>query len=176
MTQGTLGLEYSAFFSSGLLYNSAQKTINSWNVDYSPSRPSSPIPIPMDIDAPSYNDRRSITPTPQTKTPVQSPQPAKIQQPSRLRKRRSSLTQATSPMNAIRSPTRTAHNALHLQRQLSTVGPVSSRSRSGSVSGEDGPASRFSNTGIASSENSLGGRLRSGSFGCSAAAPPLSLR
>jgi hypothetical protein len=77
-------------------------------------------------------------------------------------------------MNAIHSPTQTANKPLHLQRQLSAVGLVSPRS---SVSGEDSldrPASQFSNTGIgriAGSENSLNGRLRSGSFGCPASAP-----
>ena len=46
------------------------------------------------------------------------------QQQPKLRKRRSSLTLATSPMNTIRSPTRAANNALHLQRQLFTaIGP-----------------------------------------------------
>ena len=183
MTQTTLelGLEYSAFFSSGLLYNTPKKRVksSSWNataLDHSPSRPSSPIPIPvdslMDVD---NDDRRSATPTPQskTKTPMQSPQPLKIhtQQP-KLRKRRSSLTLATSPINAIRSPTRTASNAFHFQRQLCTaLGPASPRSRSSNVSGED---ARFSNAGVANTETSLGGRLRSGSFGC--AAPPMSLR
>lgn len=181
MAQTTLRLEYSAFFSSGLLaQHTPQKTFNSFSswddsVDVvfhrSPSRPSSPIPIPddslMDVDVASHNlseGRRSITPTPQTITPTQSPQPVKIQlkaqapsttQP-KLRKRRSSLTQATSPMNAIRSPTRAANNALHLQRQLSP------RSRSGSVSGED---SRYGNIGVASNETSLEARMRSGSLG-----------
>ena len=200
MAQTTLRLEYSAFFSSGLLaqHTTPQKKVNnsesfSWDAtfDHSPSRPSSPIPIPdgslMDIDMASYNDRRSITPTPQTRTPIQSPQPVKVQQatsqqqqpPTKLRKRRSSLTLATSPMNTIRSPSRAANNALHLQRQL--FGPVvsSSRSRSGSLSGEDATASRFSSAGVASTETSLGGRLRSGSFGCSGAVvvpPPAPLR
>ncbi|KAF8810497.1 hypothetical protein BYT27DRAFT_7336708 [Phlegmacium glaucopus] len=192
-----LRLEYSAFFSSGLLaQHTPQKKVNSssfkWDdsadimFDRSPSRPSSPIPIPdeslMDIDMANYSscdDRRSTTPTPQTITPMQSPQPVKIQskpqtqqqQPTqpRLRKRRSSLTQATSPMNAIRSPTRTASNAIHLQRQLSTV--VAPRSRSGSIAGEDVTTSRYSNVGVASSATSLEGRMRSGSLGC-APAPP----
>lgn len=184
MAQTTLRLEYSAFFSSGLLaqHTPQKKKLNSssfsWDavMDHSPARPSSPIPIPddslMDIDMTNDNDRRSITPTPQTKTPMQSPQPVKIQpvQP-KLRKRRSSLTLATSPMNNIRSPARAANNALHIQRQLFTaIGPASPRSRSGSVSREDASASRFSNAGVASTETSFVGRLRSGSFGC--ALPP----
>ena len=203
MAPTTLRLEYSAFFSSGLLaQRTPQKKLNSsssWDdnadavFDRSPSRPSSPIPIPddslMDIDMASYgldDSRRSTTPTPETTTPMQSPQPVKIhsksqtqQQPQQqstqpmLRKRRSSLTLAISPMNAIRSPTRTASNAIHLQRQLSTA--VSPRSRSGSVSGEDATASRYSNVGVASSETSLEGRMRSGSLG-SAPAAPVALR
>ena len=180
MAQTTLRLEYSAFFSSGLLaQHTPQKKFNSFSsyddsldvvFHRSPSRPSSPIPIPddslMDVDVASYNlseSRRSITPTPQTITPTQSPQPVKIQSKTqaastqpKLRKRRSSLTQATSPMNAIRSPIRAANNALHLQRQLSP------RLRSGSVSGED---SRYGNVGVASNETSLEARLRSGSLG-----------
>ena len=187
MAQTTLRLEYSAFFSSGLLAphtpqkkNKVNSSSFSWDVtfDHSPSRASSPIPIPdesfMDIDTASYNDR-SITPTPQSITPMQSPQPVKIQtttttQQPKLRKRRSSLTLATSPMSTIRSPTRAANNALHLQRQLFTaLGPASpSRSRSGSLTGDDATASRYSNAGVASTETSLGGRLmtRSGSVGC----------
>lgn len=201
MAQTTLRLEYSAFFSSGLLaqHNTPQKrrahstfsrdARNHLTLDYSsPSTPSSPIPIPrdsfMDVDTASYyNDSRSITPTPRTKTPMQSPQSPKTQttpqaqsqqqqqqqQPKPLRKRRSSLTLAISPMNTIRSPTRTANNALQLQLQL--LGPASPiRSRSGSLSGEDTMASRFGNAGVASTETSLGGRLiRSGSLAC---APP----
>lgn len=189
----TLRLEYSAFFSSGLLaqHSPQKKNLNSsfpWdarkaNSDHSssPSRPSSPIPLPdeslMDIDVASYDDRRSVTPTPRLKTPVQSPQPVKVQvtMSPKLRKRRSSLTLATSPMNAIRSPARAANNAFHLQRQLYTaIGPASPRSRSGSLVGEDASASRFSNAGVASSETSLGGRLRGGSFG--SAIPPAPVR
>ena len=180
MAQTTLRLEYSAFFSSGLLaqHTPQRKKLNSsfsWDaaMDQSPARPSSPIPMPddslMDIDMTNYSDRRSITPTPQTKTPMQSPQPVKTIQPvqPKLRKRRSSLTLATSPMNTIRSPTRAANNAHHLQRQLfSAIGPASPRSRSGSLSREDASGSRFSNAGVASTETSFGARLRSGSFGC----------
>lgn len=190
MAQTTLRLEYSAFFSSGLLaQHTPQKkkltgnssfSWESWDArldHHSPSQPSSPIPIPdeslMDIDVASYDDR-SVTPTPRIKIPMQSPQPVKMQTLSpKLRKRRSSLTLATSPMNNIRSPARAANNALHLQRQLYTaIGPASPRSRSGSLAGEDASASRFGNAGVASSENSLGGRLRSGSFGCSLQVPP----
>ena len=178
MAQTTLRLEYSAFFSSGLLaqHTPQKKRFNSsysWDarIDHSPSQPSSPIPklddSLMDIDVAGYDDR-SVTPTPRIKTPMQSPQPLKIQALSpKVRKRRSSLTLATSPISAIRSPTRAASNAFHIQRQLYTaIGPASPRSRSGSLAGEDASASRFTNAGVASCENSFGGRLRGGSFGC----------
>lgn len=176
MAQTTLRQEYSAFFSSGFLaQHTPQKKVSTWDndtSDNSPSRCSSPIPIPlpddslMDID---YDDRRSITPTPQTITPTPSPvkvqskpQPPQPTQP-RLRRRRSSLTQASSPMNAIRSPTRTASNALHLQFQLHTA--LSPRSRARSVTKEDVTVPRYTNVGVASTETSLGGRMRSGSLG-----------
>lgn len=178
MAQTTLRLEYSAFFSSGLLaqHTPQKKKLSSsysWDarIDHCPSQPSSPIPRRdeslMDVDVAGYDDR-SLTPTPRIKTPMQSPQPLKIQAMSpKVRKRRSSLTLATSPISAIRSPTRAASNALHIQRQLFTaIGPASPRSRSGSFAGDDASASRLSNAGVASCENSLGGRLRGGSFGC----------
>ena len=185
MAQTTVLLEYSAFFSSGLLapHTPNKKKINSsfsWDLDHSPSRPSSPIPIPveslMDIDMASYDDR-SVTPTPRIITHLQhSPQPQlKIQATlsPKVRKRRSSLTQATSPMNTIRSPIRAANNAFHFQRQLYTaIGPASpSRSRSGSLAGEDASASRFGNAGVVTTETSLGGRWRGGSFTCALTSP-----
>jgi len=49
-----------------------------------------------------------------------------------LRRHSSSLTQATSPMNAIRSPTRTAGSELHHHLQI--VPTSTERSRSGSLS------------------------------------------
>ena len=78
----------------------------------------------------------------------------------RLRRRRSSLTQATSPMNAIRSPTRAAGNALHHHLQI--VPAATSRSRSGSLSlaGDAMGAGTYS--------SSLVGRMRSGSCSDSA--------
>ncbi|KAF8159198.1 hypothetical protein B0H34DRAFT_796487 [Crassisporium funariophilum] len=194
MTQTTCRFEYSPFFSSGLLApHTPRKNLNassSWD-DCSdailPSQPSSPMSILddslMEIDMTQFihdNSRRSATPTPQT-TPMQSPQAVKAKTATpqqtlmapRLRRRRSSLTQATSPMNAIRSPARTAGNALHLQRQLcTTAGPASPRARSGSVSSGEGMAtSRYGNISVASDSTSLIGRLRSGSVGSPPAAP-----
>ncbi|KAF8194632.1 hypothetical protein BJ912DRAFT_178160 [Pholiota molesta] len=93
----------------------------------------------------------------------------------RLRRRRSSLTQGTSPMGAIRSPARAAGNAYHLQMAL----PVSSRTRSGSLGGDAAAAggggyhTRSSTAGgVASEATSLVGRMRSGS--CSNLAPDAS--
>ena len=203
MAQTTLRLEYSAFFSSGLLaqHTPQKKKLGSsfsWDartgvtLDRSPPQPSSPKPILpddslMDIDVASYNNNdssRSVTPTPRIKIAMQPPTPQQQQHPvksqamsPKLRKRRSSLTLATSPMNNIRSPSRAANNALHLQRQLYTaIGPASPRSRSGSLAGEDASASRFGNAGVANSGNSLSSRLRSGSFGRHLPPPPVPAR
>jgi len=91
---------------------------------------------------------RSVTPTPQAEgqtMPVQQSPQCTTQGTEPLtvttatsssttpqpRRRRSSLTQATKPMNAIRSLTRGIGNALHLQMQLPASTP---RSRSGSRS------------------------------------------
>ncbi len=162
---------YSPFFSSGLLapHTPRCRARNAFDSDFSepwddsecsPSCPSSPIPLPddcaMELDAHSVvkaadssETRRSVTPTPQSRqtTPVASPQAVKGGSRDvrpRLRRRRSSLTQATSPIRAIRSPTRAAENAFNL------------RTRSGSLHGDI--ISR-----LATEETSLVGRLRSGS-------------
>ncbi|KAG6907492.1 hypothetical protein DXG01_008686 [Tephrocybe rancida] len=152
---------YSAFFSSGLL---APRHAASSYPHYdapSPVSPSSPLPD-SDVD---LNMDRDITPTPDsvyrptaTVTTAAAPQP-------RLRKRRSSLTVGTSPMNAIRSPARTAGAALQLQMHLASP----SRSRSGSLSTTTSTtADTYNNIGmgnIASENTSLVGRMRSGSVG-----------
>jgi len=206
---------YSPFFSSGLLAaygsrpNPARRQTFSSDISEpwddstdsdSPSRPSSPIPLPddsvMDVDVAGLlsgvanNMRRSVTPTPRSEeddeqtTPVPSPQSMKVVAASpqaqsssqgdssrpRLRKRRSSLTQAASPMAGIRSPTRSAGNAFHLQMQI----PNPSRARSGSVGGEAmglyGSLSGMGmGMGMATQGTSLFGRMRSGS--CSSVNP-----
>ena len=177
---------YSSFFSSGLLAprtppRARANTMDSdlsdtWDdSDYPPSQPSSPIPLPddtlMDIDLsevlktrPAPETRRSVTPTPQSHqtTPVPSPQGPKTlsrEGRPRLRKRRSSLTQGTSPMHTIRSPTRAAGNAFNFQIHLPAV--ARARSRSGSLHGES--IASFAGVGMATEETSLIGRLRSGS-------------
>ncbi|KAG6891122.1 hypothetical protein C0992_010416 [Termitomyces sp. T32_za158] len=132
---------YSAFFSSGLL---ASRHAADSPYDYDPSSPLSDSDLEPDTD-------RENTPTPENITRA-TPAPAVSQR--RHRKRRSSLTIATSPMNAIRSPQRNATAALQLQKHL----PSPSRSRSGSLS-----ATGANN--IASQGTSLVGRMRSGSIG-----------
>ncbi|KAF8962392.1 hypothetical protein BDZ97DRAFT_1759255 [Flammula alnicola] len=182
---------YSSFFSSGLLaphtprgqrrgtFSSdvSEPWTDSDSCPPSPSQPSSPVPLPddsvMDVDlrdfAISNMERRSATPTPEGQsTPMQqSPQKAASQAPQphpRLRRRRSSLTQATSPMAAIRSPARAAGNALHLQKQIPR-----SRSRSGSLGGDGVGLYSAVGMAMATEETSLMGRMRSGS--CSNIAP-----
>ncbi|EAU90695.2 hypothetical protein CC1G_03964 [Coprinopsis cinerea okayama7 len=95
----------------------------------------------------------------------------------RLRKRRSSLSLSisVSPMNAIRSPIRTANAALQLQRHLG------SRSRSGSLVSSSVPPTATDNVfavpgGMSAKETtSLMGRLRSGSVGSTLGRPPTSV-
>lgn len=161
---------YSAFFSSGLLapqlvYKPSTMDSDTIFNDYYDSPPS---PLPAFDDVSDVEMERSITPTssspmlasssqttafPTTSTsqaaPVQAAMP-------RTRKRRSSLTVATSPViNSIKSPTRSAGTALQFQRFLQAS---PSRTRSGSVGGES-----FNNT--ATEQTSLMGRMRSGSVG-----------
>ncbi|KAF9524393.1 hypothetical protein CPB83DRAFT_861289 [Crepidotus variabilis] len=189
---------YSAFFASGLLAprtplpklqrrNTYQSGISEpWDDDAefssSSSYPSSPLRSPndeslMDLDIPEFLDtsvhdsRRSVTPTPESEraTPVPSPQGAKGDSRPRLRRRRSSLTQSVSPMNAIRSPSRTAGNAFHLQKQLAGTAV---RNRPASLGGE--ALALYGTLGIGmagmpTNETSLVGRMRSGS--CSSANP-----
>jgi hypothetical protein len=149
----------------------------------SPARPSSPLPIPddsdvefgfdMDVDqkekdrdndvTPTQTHRGTLTSSSNIHLPKQQPQP-------RLRKRRSSITLAASPMNAIRSPARMAGAALQLQRHLPPAGGLGARSRSGSLvqSGELEPDLRVGGNGmrnVACESTSLVGRMRSGSVG-----------
>ncbi|GLB41501.1 hypothetical protein LshimejAT787_1001010 [Lyophyllum shimeji] len=170
---------YSAFFSSGLLaprhasYASFNDVLNKDSYPYydapSPATPSSPLPdsdIELDTD-------REITPTPDPRPPSRSTGTSHARTPSsastnstqaqpRLRKRRSSLTIATSPMNSIRSPQRTAGAALQLHMHL----PNPARSRSGSLSTAAAAPAETQGTGnVASEGTKLMGRMRSGSVG-----------
>lgn len=183
---------YSAFFSSGLLAPHHDFTSNmNPSMSYydvpiaSPARPSSPMPIPgdseieddtegMDVDNESRTrrTRKSATPTPgpitssistssSSSTTGSNTHVANAPRP-RLRRRKSSLTVASSPMNAIKSPARTAGAALQLQRHLAS--PV--RSRSGSLNLGAGMFGAEEGTGnVASEGTSLIGRMRSGSVG-----------
>ncbi|KAG6864403.1 hypothetical protein C0993_008927, partial [Termitomyces sp. T159_Od127] len=138
---------YSAFFSSGLL---APRHAADAPCDYDPSSPTLSASPLSDSDIEPDTDREN-TPTPEN-VPRTAPGPANSQR--RLRKRRSSLTIGTSPMNAIRSPQRNASAALQLQMHL----PSPPRSRSGSFS-------TAGTNNIASQSTSLVGRMRSGSIG-----------
>ncbi|KAF5340972.1 hypothetical protein D9611_006054 [Ephemerocybe angulata] len=196
---------YSAFFSSGLLaprqaYDnpttpSKPKAIDGFPTPYgdsSPIRPASPLPThsdaivvdePMELDYPSG---RESTPTQHTVTAslqaaakitsAAAGSSATAQAQPRLRRRRSSLTIAVSPLTSIRSPTRTVGAALQMQRHLA-MNP--GRSRGGSLSSSNPPSAveGFTMFGMASSVasegTSLTGRLRSGSVGSSVyRAPP----
>ena len=177
-------LTYSAFFSSGLLaphrsYNSTNDAAYPYYDAPSPAAPSFPLPLDDDSD---IEIDRSITPTGPPATSNTNMMVTEIPAPSttsaaappnrpHLRKRRSSLTVATSPMNSIKSPTRTAGAALQLQRHLSP-----SRARSGSlninlnasvVTGDlfGGAYGGLGVGNIASEGTSLVGRMRSGSVG-----------
>ncbi|KAH6915585.1 hypothetical protein BKA70DRAFT_464852 [Coprinopsis sp. MPI-PUGE-AT-0042] len=141
--------------------------------DSSPIRPVSPLPrahsesdTDTDIDLSDHDMdtdfKRDITPTQQSVARARAGSGSSIGTMPRLRRRRSSLTVATSPMNVIRSPIRTAGNALHLQRAIS-------RSRSGSLASSPPTESVFNFFGGGQNEASHGtslmGRLRSGSVG-----------
>ncbi|KAF5379444.1 hypothetical protein D9615_006566 [Tricholomella constricta] len=168
---------YSAFFSSGLLapHHASFSGYGQLNADSypdydasSPATPSSPLP---DSDIEVERDRE-ITPTPDapsrsmsSSSSNSSANPCTTQAPPRLRRRRSSLTVGTSPMNSIRSPTRTAGAALQLQMHL----PNPTRSRSGSLSASTSQTDMYGKVGkssnVASEGTSLVGRMRSGSVG-----------
>ncbi|KAG6812554.1 hypothetical protein H0H87_009723 [Tephrocybe sp. NHM501043] len=157
---------YSAFFSSGLLAPRHATHAYPYYDAPSPVLPSSPL---YDSDAELDMDRE-ITPTPesfQRSAPAvtTSPNTVVVASQPRLRKRRSSLTICTTPMNAIRSPSRNAGAALQLQMHL----PNPSRSRSGSVSTTSSTGSEMYNRigmdNVASESTSLVGRMRSGSVG-----------
>lgn len=128
--------------------------------------------LDMDVDrdaTPTQTHRGTLTSTSQSQNHVL---PRQQSQP-RLRKRRSSITLAASPMNAIRSPARTAGAALHLQRHLPPPPPGGfggSRSRSGSLVQAGELALGLGLGGndvrnVACESTSLVGRMRSGSVG-----------
>jgi hypothetical protein len=155
---------YSAFFSSGLLAPHHPASPTNYYDAPSPARPSSP-PIPDDSDI-EVDTEREETPTPDV--PSFLP-PITTQSRPRLRKRRSSITLGTSPMNAIRSPSRTAGAALQLQLHLPTS-PSRSRSSSLSNATTTNQTDLYGGVGIgmgnvASEDTSLVGRMRSGSMG-----------
>ena len=150
---------YSNLFSSGLLAPSVNT--GSLSRPHTPVPPSSPMVLPttpgdpIDRDMtwdPSYTNDVVISPGPTiskdfyTNTTEHRP---------RLRKRRSSLSVNTSPMAGIKSPGRSAGNALQRTGLLSP-----SRSSIGSMND-------FHQHGrsVATEGTSLTGRMRSGSLG-----------
>lgn len=146
--------------------------------DSSPIRPVSPLPRARSSGSESDTDtdmdlsdadhdmdtdfKRDITPTQQSVARARAGSGSSNGTMPRLRRRRSSLTVATSPMNVIRSPIRTAGNALQLQMAIG-------RSRSGSLATSPPTESVFNFFGGGQNEASHGtslmGRLRSGSVG-----------
>lgn len=131
---------------------------------HTPAPPSSPMMLPttpvdpidrkltplstyLEVEsAPKYDDML-ISPGPINKNTITTTNGV-----PRLRKRRSSLSMAASPMAGIKSATRNAGTALQRTGFMSP-----SRSRSGSIN-EYG-------LGVATEQTSLTGRMRSGSLG-----------
>ncbi|KAJ7460670.1 hypothetical protein FB451DRAFT_1371538 [Mycena latifolia] len=121
---------YSSFFASGFLHNVH---------DMQHEPPRSPTgDLAYFPTAPSYNNHSLNTTSRAARSPV--------------RKRRSSITTAASPISSMKlakSPARAAGNAWHIANVASNS---PGRSRSGS-------------TNVASEDNSMLGRMRSGSMG-----------
>ncbi|KAK1231335.1 hypothetical protein PQX77_005550 [Marasmius sp. AFHP31] len=164
---------YSDFFSSGLLappvpytrprYDSTSSTMSSVSTLSSASNStvtttiSDALDDASDIEDPFSSNHargREITPTPQ---PPKSPKRT-------LRKRKSSLSVQTSPLQSLRSPNRAAESALAFQRHLHGT---PSRPRSGSVNSAATEATsmlgRLAN--VAEGPVGITGRMRSGSVG-----------
>ncbi|KAN0088315.1 hypothetical protein V8E55_005372 [Tylopilus felleus] len=144
---------YSAFFSSGLLAPRVARCTT-------PVLPSSPMAIPTSPVDP-VDRQLSLTPTspgPASPCPKALEAPTNSERP-RMRRRRSSININTSPMSLIKSPIRNAGAALQRTGLMSPT-----RHRAASV----GINEAFEN-------NSLFGRLSSGSVG-DTANPPKHLR
>ncbi|KAG9313249.1 hypothetical protein JVU11DRAFT_6712 [Chiua virens] len=140
---------YSAFFSSGLLAPGIARCTT-------PLLPSSPMAISASPIDPI--DRRSnSTPTPHGQISLcpKAPEASINAERPRMRKRRSSMNIGMSPMAIIKSPVRTAGAALQRTGLMSPT-----RHRAVSVTTKE-----------ASENNSLFGRLRSGSLGGVSQAP-----
>ncbi|KAJ3726519.1 hypothetical protein DFJ43DRAFT_1002020 [Lentinula guzmanii] len=118
---------YSAFFSSGLL--AAPHVYSSHSV-YNNRIPSHGDPSPSLLNVSDVIDDTSDLELDRS-TNVDGQATSTHQAQHCIRRRRSSLTVGTSPMNIIKSPSRAAGTALQLQRHLLTS---PGRSRSGSTS------------------------------------------
>ncbi|KAJ3890518.1 hypothetical protein GG344DRAFT_20940, partial [Lentinula edodes] len=119
---------YSAFFSSGLL---AAPHMSSSHSMYNNHIPRHGDVSPSLLTVTDALDDTSDIELDRSSTPTLTNIETSMHQTQRLRRRRSSLTIGTSPINAIKSPSRAAGNALQLQRHLFTT---PGRSRSGSTS------------------------------------------
>ncbi|KAG6330591.1 hypothetical protein ID866_8499 [Astraeus odoratus] len=141
---------YSAFFSSGLLAPCIARPTT-------PTHRSSEGPIPCSPADP-VDRELSITPTPTSAATSYTKNISAVSaagERPRMRRRRSSINIAASPMAAIKSPSRNASSALQRSGIMSPT-----RSRAGSVN-------------EASENTSLFGRLRSGSLNMM---PPVRVR
>ncbi|KAJ3806130.1 hypothetical protein F5876DRAFT_81019 [Lentinula aff. lateritia] len=149
---------YSAFFSSGLL---AAPHMSSSHLMYNNHIPRHGDVSPSLLTITDALDDTSDIDLDRSSTPTLTSIETSMHQTQRLRRRRSSLTIGTSPINAIKSPSRAAGNALQLQRHLFTT---PGRSRSGSTSSVMSIGEEV-NSNIASENTSLYRRMRSGSVG-----------
>jgi len=171
---------YSEFFSSGLL--ALSRAHNKTHSPPSPAFLSSPdvtqAPFSMDQDSDvenlditlDVNSARTSIPTAdngRSRSECVGSTRQHAQRP-RLRKRRSSITVSTSPMNMIKSPQRNASNALLLQQRLPQTGSLDC-----SCSGNLGSLGldQLSTTAGRSDDSSFASqslaRMRSGSVGSS---------
>jgi hypothetical protein len=140
-------MSYSSFFASGLMATR-----------HTPPPPSPIMSIPDSPIIPC-TPTREISDIEET-TPTRVPCVSQNGERPKLRKRRSSLTVATSPFAQIKSSMRNANTAV--QRQTTFGFTLGNRSRSGSVHDNFAYGQTRLN-GFATENNSLLGRLRSGS-------------
>ncbi|KAI0057626.1 hypothetical protein BV25DRAFT_1830872 [Artomyces pyxidatus] len=152
---------YSSIFASGLLATphrhpgstpSRSSSPDMMALDTTPTNSKSPylLPTPGDDDVDYFSSPRSrASSTTSTASSVQAGAPP------RLRRRRSSLTVATTAMGAIKSPLRSASVALQRSGLMTPGG----RARSGSVDVVMGMED------FGSTPNPITGRMRSGSLG-----------
>ncbi|KAI0346754.1 hypothetical protein BDW22DRAFT_456179 [Trametopsis cervina] len=173
----TLG--YSSFFSSGLLATESDAAHGSRPHTPDPSTPrpkttslddTTPTAATHTIPAAAQNAEDVLPILAQAIEINDSPSVQASERP-RMRRRRSSLGLAASPVAPLKSNTAGARASIsvHVQRQsMGITGMASTRSRSGSIVDSGMPLSRAAMSiamNDATSGNSIVGRLRSGSVG-----------